>query len=145
MAHPVPTAKSALKTILAARPAWAAVDIRDGQPTEQEDVTQDAFWFESTPVDIDQWASIGAQRRRITFHLSFTIAVIRQGTDDERSVEDVMWTLLDDLMAAVKANYTLGGVVQQVEDLTGTQSNIPIPGMWRAVFTGSIGCISKAY
>jgi hypothetical protein len=142
--HPVPGSKSALKAILAARGAWADVDIRDGQPTEKEDVTRDMFWFNDTDVPEDDWSSIGGSGRRITFRLGFSIAVIRNG-DDERTTEDVMWTLYEDLMAALKANSTLTGTVQMVQDITGRQSNDPMPKAWSAVFVGSIGCFSKAY
>lgn len=144
MAHPVPTAKTALKAILAARGAWTGVDIRDGQPSEQEDVTRDAFWFEPTEIPVDGWASLGAQRRRVTFRLGFTIAVLREG-DAERSTEDVCWTYYEDLMAAIKANPGLTNTVQMVEDVSGRQINEPVPQMWRSVFTGSITCLSLAY
>lgn len=142
--HPVPGAKTALKAILAARGAWAGVDIRDGQPTEVEDVTRDMFWFEPTEVPQDQWASLGAQRRRITFRLGFTIAVLRDG-DNERATEDVAWTLFEDLMAALKANPDLSATIQMVQDVTGRQINEPVPQHWQARFTGSIQCQSKSY
>ena len=142
--HPVPASKTALKAILAARGAWVNVDIRDGQPTEISDVTRDAFWFNDTEVPEDSWSSLGAQTRRITFRLGFTIAVIREG-DDERDTEDDVWTLYEDLMAAIKANPTLTQTIQQVEDINGRQANDPMPLKWRAAFIGSIGCLSKAY
>ena len=142
--HAVPAAKTALKAILDARGAWANVDIRDGQPSEIEDVTRDMFWFNDTEVPEDGWASLGAQTRRITFRLGFTIATIRAG-DSERDTEDTVWTLYEDLMAAIKANPTLTQTVQQVEDIAGRQANDPMPAMWRAQFIGSIGCLSKAY
>jgi hypothetical protein len=68
--HPVPASKTALKAILAARGAWTSVDIRDGQPTEQEDVTRDAFWFEATEVPEDAWTA-GGLTRGLTFRLGF--------------------------------------------------------------------------
>jgi hypothetical protein len=77
--HPVPAAKDALKALLASSPAFASVDIRDGGPTESEDVTTDAFWFRDTEVPEDAWASIGAGRRRVTFRLAFTLAVFAPG------------------------------------------------------------------
>lgn len=144
MAHPIPTAKTAIKAALAARPAWSGVDIRDGQPTETEDVERSAFWFEPTETALDNWAWIGGLRRRVEFRLGFTIAVIREG-DDERSTEDAMWTLFEDFLAAVKASPTFGDVVQQVEDVAGVQANVPMPDAWRATFTGSIAITSKPY
>ena len=122
--HPVPAAKTALKAILAGLPAWAEVDIRDGQPTEKEDVTRDAFWFEPTELPEDGWSWLGAQRRRLTFRLAFTIAVLREG-DDERATEDVVWAYFEDLMSAVKADYSLGGTIQQVGDVSGREANEP--------------------
>lgn len=145
MAHPIPQAKTALKAILAARPAWAAVDIRDGQWTESEDITRDTFWFDQTEIPRDGWASLGAQRRRVEFRLGFTIAVLREG-DDERTTEDAIWVLVEDLMAAIKADYSLSATIQQANDVAGTQRNAPYaPGLWQSTFTGSIACTSKAY
>jgi hypothetical protein len=143
--HPVPAAKSALKGILAARPAWASVDIRDGSPTENEDVSSDAFWFEPTEIPADSWASLGAQRRRIQFRLGFVIACLDFG-DAERAIEDRMWALYEDLLAAIKANPNLANTVQMVGDITGRQANGPAaPQQWSSAFIGSIGCTSKAY
>lgn len=143
--HPVPAAKTAIKVLLAARPAYAAVAIRDGQPTEVEDVTRDMFWFEPTEIPQDQWASLGHQRRRITFRLGFTIAIIREG-DAERTTEDLVWTLFEDLMLALKGDHSLGGAIQQIEDVTGREANDPASKTtWQARFTGSITCISKPY
>jgi hypothetical protein len=145
MAHPIPQAKTALKAILTARSAWAAVDIRDGQWTESEDVTRDAFWFDATEIPRDGWASLGAQRRRVEFRLAFTIALLREG-DDERVIEDAVWTLVEDLMAALKADYSLGATIQQAGDVSGSQRNTPYsPGVWQSTFTGSIACTSRAY
>lgn len=148
MAHPVPTAKTALKTTLAARAAWAAVDLRDGGPTEAEDVTADAFWFEPTEFT-DSWASLGnptgGNRRRIIFRLGFVIAILRYG-DDERTTEDSAWALYDDLKDAIRANPSLGGVVQKIDDITGRQLNAPAaPLQWQSAVVGSISCTSKHY
>lgn len=145
MAHPVPAAKSALKAILAARTAWAAVDIRDGQWTEAEDVTRDAFWFDRAEIPRDGWNQLGAQSRRVEFQLWFTVAILREG-DDERATEDDVWELVEDLMAAVKANYNLTQTIQQVQDVSGRQENAPYsPGLWQGTFRGYIACQSKTY
>jgi hypothetical protein len=142
--HPIPAAKTALKTMLAGRPAWANVDVHDSQPTEFEDFSRDAFWFEPTDLSADSWAWIGGQRRRVSFQLGFTIAVIREG-DDDRATEDVVWSYLDDMMVAIKANPSLSGAVQQIDDLSGQQQNEPYDRMWRALFTGQLACVSKPY
>ena len=145
MAHPVPQAKTALKALIDARPAWDTVDIRDGQWTEQEDITRDVFWFEATEIPEDTWNALGGQQRIIEFRLAFTIVILREG-DDERACEDAMWTLLEDLMAAVRGDYRLGGAISQVGDLRGRQENAPYsPGIWQAAFRGSLGCTSNPY
>lgn len=141
--YPVPAAKLALKAILDARPAWNAVDLRDEQPTEEADVTRDAFWFGDTQIPADAWAA-GGKTRAVTFELGFVLNIIREG-DTPRSGEDAMWALLQDLIAAIQADPTLSGSVQAVEDVTGTQANHPHPNAWRAVFTGSIECRSNFY
>jgi len=144
MAHPVPAAKDAVKALLEARAEYAAVDVRDGQPTELESVTRDMFWFVETDIPEDAWAGIGAQKRRLTFRLGFTLAVIRDD-ETERNTEDVIWGYLEALMLALKGDYTLGGVVQQIEDVSGRQSNDPLTSQWQSRFDGQITCQSKAY
>jgi hypothetical protein len=143
MAHPIPTAKSALQALLEARPAWSDVDVRDGQPTETEDVSRQMFWFEPTEIPRDGWAA-GGKMRQVTFRLGFSIAVLREG-DDERDTEDVVWTLFEDLMLAVQADSTLGGAIQSVMDVTGRQMNDPVPQHWQSRFTGFIDCQSNFY
>lgn len=146
MAHPIPTTKTAVKAILAARPAWAAVDIRDGQWTESEDVTRAAFWFDDTEIARDGWAMLGTSRpRRVDFRLRFTIAILLEG-DDERAAENQTWTLVEDLLAAIKTDPTFTGSIQQADDVTGTQVNAPYaPGLWQSTFRGAISCQSKSY
>ena len=144
MPHPVPNTKTALKALLALRPAWATVSIRDEQPTEIEDVTRDMFWFNPTEIPEDGWTWLGAQRRRVNFQLAFTVAIIRDG-DNPRTTEDAAWTLLDDMLAGIKADYSLGGTIQQIGSMSGQMATEPFDRMWRAVFTGRIDCQSKNY
>lgn len=147
MAHPIIEAQDGLKTILAALPAYSAVDVRDGSPTEDEDVTRDMFWFNDVTDIVDQWRAIGAGKRRTTFRLGFTIETRREG-DDERDTRSAALDLLDALEDAVKANPNLGepAVIQQVEDVTGSFSSAPAgPQMWAARFTGGLLVISRTY
>jgi hypothetical protein len=145
MAHPILAAQDALKAILVALPAYATVDVRDGGPTEAEDVTMDAFWFNDVTVPGDQWASLGAQRRRINFNIGFTIAVLKYG-DDEREARAAALDYFEDFMLAVKANPNLTNTVQQVDDVTGVVGSAPVnPSVWGAWFTGSLSVQSKAY
>jgi hypothetical protein len=140
--HPVPAAKTALKAILAARGAWSAVDIRDVRNITVRDVSRDMFWFEPTEIPEDAWTA-GAMRG-LTFRLGFTVALIREG-DDERATEDLVWTLVEDLMSALKASPTLTNTIRNVGTVTGRQTNEPFDRMWRAGFTGSIECQSNFY
>lgn len=145
MAHPILLAQDALKTIIAARPAFAAVDVRDGGPTEGEDITSDAFWFNDVTIPADQWASLGAQRRRIRFLIGFTIAVRRYG-DDEHTTRAQALTYFEDFMAAMKSNPNLTNTVQMVDDVTGTVGSAPVsPQEWGSWFTGTLSVLSKAY
>jgi hypothetical protein len=141
--HPVPAAKTALKAILTARLAWAAVDIRDDPPTENSDVSVYMFWFEPTKIPRDAWVA-GGGSRQITFQLGFSIENLLKG-DDGRTAEDSVWVLLDDLMTALKASPGLSGSVMSVGDVTGEMANGAAPGLWQARFTGSIECQSNFY
>jgi hypothetical protein len=86
----------------------------------------------------------GGLTRGLTFRLGFTIAVLRDA-DAERSTEDVVWTLFEDLMSAIKTDPTLTGTIMAAGMVTGRQLNDPMPNMWRSLFTGSIECQSKFY
>jgi hypothetical protein len=145
MAHPIILAQDALKAIVAARPAFAGVDVREGGPTEAEDITMDAFWFNDVQVS-DDWSAISATRpRRVTFQLGFTIAVLRYG-DDEREGRAQALVYFEDFLAAIKANPNLTNTVQQVEQVTGTVGSAPVnPSVWGAWFTGALTVISKQY
>jgi hypothetical protein len=141
--HAVPASKTALKAILAARGAWAAVDIRDGQASKSAEITRDAFWFEPTEIPEDAWMA-GGSMRGLRFLLGVSITVIREG-EDERGTEDACWLLVEDLMAALKANPTLTGTVRNVGAVTGRQGNDPMLNSCWSVFTGTIECQSNFY
>lgn len=151
MAHPIPQAKTALKAILEARPAWAAVDVRDDPPTEKEDILSqvatpgrwDMFWFEPTELAEDAWAA-GARMRQVTFRLGFSVETLLSG-DDGRAAEDSAWVLIEDLMSALKADPSLTGTVQSVGTVTGRMANGASLSLWQARFTGSIECQSNFY
>jgi hypothetical protein len=141
--HAVPASKTALKAILVARGAWAAVDIRDDPPTEGEDVTRAMFWFEPTEIPEDAWMA-GGSMRGLRFLLGFSIEILREG-DDGRTAEDAMWSLIEDLVNALKADATLGGAIRNVGVVTGRQTNGLAPNLRQARFTGSIECTSNFY
>lgn len=144
MSHPIPLAKDAVKALLVALPAFAAVDVRDDIPADLDSVTNDMFWFNETEIPVDGWAWLGGQRRRVTFQLGFTLAVIRDD-GSSRGTEDVVWSYLEALMLALKGDPTLSGAIQQVEDMSGTESTAALPSQWQARFDGRISCISKPY
>lgn len=141
--HAVPASKTALKAILVARGAWASVDVRDDPPTENEDVTSSMFWFEPTEIPEDAW-SAGGKMRQVTFRLGFSVEALLSG-DDGRTAEDSVWTLVEDLMSALKVDPTLTGTVQTVGTVTGRMANGAGPGLWQARFTGSVECRSNFY
>jgi hypothetical protein len=141
--HAVVASKAALTAILTARGAWAAVDIRPGQPSKREDITRDIFWYEPTEIPEDAWAA-GGLTRGLTFLLGFSITVIRDG-DSELTTENACWALVEDLMAALKANPTLSGTIMKAGTVTGKQGNDPMPNQCWSVFTGSIECQSNFY
>ena len=147
MAHPVIEAQDALKAILAARPAFSGVDIRDGGPTEGEDITSSAFWFNDVVIPEDGWAALGASRRRAQFNLGFTL-MIRTYGDDERTTRATALDLYEDLQLAVKENPNLGvpASIETTGAVNGTLSTAPIsPQEWGSWFTGALPCTSRAY
>jgi hypothetical protein len=145
MAHPILEAQDALKAIVTAIPSYSGVDVRDGGPTETEDITGDAFWFNDVVIPQDQWASLGNRDRRVTFLLGFTIAVLRYG-DDEREARAQALAYFEAFLTAIKANPTLSTTVQQVDDITGVVGSAPVnPSVWGAWFTGTLEVSSKRY
>jgi hypothetical protein len=145
MAHPILQAQDALKAIVATRPAYASVDVRDGGPTETEDITSDAFWFNDVIVN-DNWSTIGTSNpRRVEFQLGFTIAVLRYG-DDEREARAQALAYFEDLLTALKLSPNLTNTVQKVDGVTGTVGSAPVnPSVWGAWFTGTLSVLSKSY
>lgn len=143
MPHPAIAAKTAIAALIAPRPAWAGVDVRQDPPTEKEDVSRDMFWFEDVELE-DAWSMLGGQGRRASFRLSFVIDAIREG-DDGVTPEGVVWDRFDDLVEALRSDYTLGGAVRQIEDVTGSLSKGADPNMWQVTFRGQILCHSATY
>jgi hypothetical protein len=147
MAHPILEAQAGLKELLQADPAFASVEVQDGGPTEGEDIAPAAFWFERVDIPLDGWASIGAQRRRITFNLGFTVAVRTYG-DDEQSTRQAALDLFEALMVLIKANPTLNrpAAIRQVDDFSGAFNSLPVsPQEWGAFVTGSLVVTSRDY
>jgi hypothetical protein len=67
----------------------------------------------------------GGSMRGLRFLLGFSVEILREG-DDGRPTEDSLWTLVEDLMTALKSNPTLGGVIRNVGTVTGRQANGPL-------------------
>ena len=121
MAHPILESQDALKTLLAARGAWAGVDIRDGGPTEGEDIHPTAFWFNGVTSIVGDWAQMAApNRRRLNYTIGFSIMARVLG-DDERATRQVVLDLFDDLELCVKANPALGIPAHRPNDRGGVR------------------------
>ena len=145
MAHPAPRAKAAILTQLQARPSLSAVRISWGGPTEEEDITEDMIWLGDIEIPEDDWSELGAQRRRMTFNVGFSIAVRRYG-DDEQTTEQQAWDYYDEFVAALRTDYTLGGTVQQFAAVPARQINQPAgPQQWGSLISGQVVCTSRAY
>lgn len=145
MAHPAPLAKAAILNLLTTRPALANVQKRYSPPTEEEDISWSMFWLGDTNVPSDNWSELGARRRRTTFNISFTIAV-REAGDDAQSAEAAAWEILDETIAALRSDPTLGGTVQQF-DAVPSKCETGVSGVqqWTALITGQVVCTSRAY
>jgi hypothetical protein len=150
MAHPIIVAQDALKALLTARPAFNGVDVRDSAPTEIDDKTFGAFWFDEVTIESEGWGElgnpVGGNRRRSNFTLAFTLATRKYG-DDERAARAAVLDLYEDLQATIKANPALGvpAAIQTTGPVTGTLASVPIPQQWAAQFVGSLDVTSKLY
>jgi hypothetical protein len=144
--HPILAAQAGLKALLEADSAFDTVQVQDGGPTESEDIAPAAFWFERVDIPNDGWSRLGAQSRRITFNLGFTIAVRTYG-DDEQSTRQGALDLFEAFMALVKANPNLGrDEIRQVDDFSGAFNSLPVsPQEWGAFVTGSLVVTSRDY
>lgn len=144
MAFPAPATKAAILSALQARPALANVQKRYSPPTEEEAVTWAMVWLGDTTIPDDNWSQLGAQRRRATFHVEFTVAAIEAG-DNAQSAEATAWAIYDEVIAALRADPTLGGTVQQF-DAVPAKCETGVSGQqWTALVTGRVVCTSRAY
>lgn len=131
MPRTVPDAKSALLALLGAV-TWPAPapEVRYGQPTEGEDAPfgGEVVFLAETRGTAEP-PGLG-NRRDETYTLRFVIDVRRDG-DDEQTVENRAWDLLEAAENAVWANPTIGGTVNRVQRIEASQVNVPEPQAWR--------------
>jgi hypothetical protein len=138
-------AKAAILTLLAARDALDDVQKRYSAPTEDSDITYSMIWLGEEVTSDDDWSQLGAQRRRVTFRIPFTIAALHTG-DDPQATDALAWSYFDELIAALRSDPTLGGAVQQFDLITSRNRVVPTgPQQWEASITGTVICTSRAY
>jgi hypothetical protein len=140
----IPACKTALLTILGARPALAAVNVSRSEPTKDEDVTNPRMIFLGAVESAENWSTLGAQRRRETYRLGITVYAEDWGDDPDAAETAAfgLWAevtdgLRDDLRAQPSTLRTAG--VQQYDDITFRQTTGPASAeKWGARIDGQI-------
>lgn len=135
-----PQAKAAILTLLAGRPALATVDRRWGGPTDEDDVLEEAIWLGDVSLEED-WGELGQRRKDETYTIDMTIAVRKYG-DDEQGTETRCWALLGEVEQALRADPSLGGLLNRRAELVSvSQTNRPAgPQQWGSAISCSVRC-----
>jgi hypothetical protein len=140
MPRAVPDAKDALLVLLQAVdwPGSTDPEIKYGQPTEGEDApfAGEMIFLGETRTATDV---VGPHRRDESFNLRFVVDVRSEG-DNERDTERRAWDLFEAAEDAVWADKTIGGTVNRVTRVEGTQVNVPEPQAWRTQIIADLAC-----
>jgi hypothetical protein len=131
MTSSIPATIDALVTLWTTA-TGSTVDVRDGYTSSGDfgEPTDNIFRRVNVGVvpDTDDgvsfsraWASNGQFRLTETFDIPCLLECV-SGDEDLTSLRDAAFTLLDELAAAVGADYTLGGLVQQGAAVLGNGS-----------------------
>jgi hypothetical protein len=132
MPRTVPDAKAALIALLqgVTWPGTPQPEVKYGQPTEGEDAP-----FGGEMVFLGETRAVAeppglGSRRDETYNLRFVVDVRHDG-DDEQTVENRAWELLEAAENAIWQNNTLSQTVNRVTRVESNQVNVPEPQAWR--------------
>lgn len=149
-ASTVPAAKQAVLDLLTARPALNEVVVTWGQPTENEDfgTASEFMFFESPVVRLPEWKILGGAWLDETYTLTLRVETIVAG-DDRAAAEQRCWTLIDEIEQALRADRTLGGILQDGTERRSldfdeqTVDSTPHSDAWAAYGVVPIVCHSR--
>lgn len=138
-----PTAKARILTALAARPALASVQRTWGSPVEDEDTAGEMI-FLGRVRGAGEWRTLGAGKRHESYTVELRVVVLQYG-DDEQATEERAFALLDEVSAALAANWFLaaGGtqlLYKPAAIESWEQANTPTPDQWGAQIIAQVRC-----
>jgi hypothetical protein len=105
----VPAAKAALVTLIEA--ALTGVSVTWSAPTDEEDYVAEMVWLGDVE-HTDDWGALGRQRIDETYELEIVVQVYQEG-DNAQACEERAWVLREGVVTAVRADLTLGGILNK--------------------------------
>lgn len=123
-ASTAPAAKQKILDLLNARPALAALvaaktlRIRWAAPTEEADYRRDIIWLGDVR-QTEEHVALGGNSKDEDYTVGLWCQSYRTG-DDPKATEDACWALREEAAAAIRADPTLGGVLNQWAEIQST-------------------------
>jgi len=143
----VPECKAAILAILNADAGLAGVDRRWSPPTEGEDYSavNEKIFFGDTEILDENWASLGAGKRRESYRLTLSAWVAQEG-DDPQATETRAWAIWKTVRIALRTDMLLpsgsllkAAGVMKFDQVTALQSTgVFSPQQWGAKVDGRI-------
>jgi hypothetical protein len=138
----VPAAKQKILDLLAANGDLAGVTITWAAPTNDSDYQHDNIWL----GDVDQeetFRVLGAQKIDEEYRLPIHIQAHKEG-DVEKDAEERFWTLREEVIGTLRADLTLGGILNQWAGTFPTRVEVrPTPNGWLARGEVALTCRAR--
>jgi hypothetical protein len=132
-ASTIPAAKAALLTAIQARVALAGVHVAWGVPADLPAEPERIYVGDA--VDVSRvWASLGAYRLDESYTLQVHVETFAGG-NDQRTVEERLWVLVNEVEQAVRGDLTLAGAVRVTRPDPIDSRTLPTDDGWAASAT----------
>ncbi len=137
----VPAAKSALLAAIQARPALAGVLVARGLPAQLPREPERIYIHNARDVD-REWAGLGGQLMDETYVIEIIVETFGSG-DDQVATENRLWTLINEIELAVRADLTLANTIRTARPDGSTEDTGPTDEGWLARATTRIACVAR--
>jgi hypothetical protein len=143
----VPAAKAKLlalfeaSTVLGA--ATPAVTCTWAAPTKDDEYQLDHVWIGDVEQS-EEFRVLGQQRIDEEYTVEIVVQAYREG-DDEQAVEERAWVLREGVVAAIRADLSLGGILNQWAGTFPTRMEVrpATPSGWLARGTVTLTCRAR--